>query len=41
MKTYESYVHKLKSITSAGTIDVKKLNDINRGTFWINYRNKG
>ncbi len=31
MKTYENYVYKLKQMTSGGAIDVKKLNDINRG----------
>ena len=32
MKTYENYVHKLKSMTTGGgAIDLKKLNDINRG----------
>ncbi len=31
MKTYENYVYKLKQMTSGGAIDIKKLNDINRG----------
>jgi hypothetical protein len=35
MKSYEDYVHKVKQMTTGGTIDVKKLNDINKGKIGI------